>query len=136
MNAKLFRLTIALCPSFAVSFLLLSCCLVSPNIDEQKLKELITPYENNIGQSTQMILVQERRCLFSSGYFVYAVEKRHDRWKWVSGPMEAEIGKNGFAPPGEKREGDGKTPSGTFSLKRTFGYDKTAKTKMPYRQAS
>jgi L,D-peptidoglycan transpeptidase YkuD (ErfK/YbiS/YcfS/YnhG family) len=64
------------------------------------------------------------------------VEKKLDHWKWVSGPMEAEIGKNGFAPPGEKREGDGKTPSGIFLLKRSFGYDKTVKTKMPYRQAS
>jgi L,D-peptidoglycan transpeptidase YkuD (ErfK/YbiS/YcfS/YnhG family) len=119
-----------------VSFLLLSCCFANPQINEHELKALLTPYENKIGQSTQLILVRERRCLFSSGYFVYAVEKKHDHWKWVSGPMEATIGKNGFALPGEKREGDGKTPSGIFSLKRTFGYDKTVKTKMPYRQAS
>jgi len=83
-------------------------------MNEQNLKELLTPYENRIGQSTQFILVQERRGLFSSGYFVYAVERKHDHWKWVSGPVEAVIGKKGFAPPGEKREGDGKTPSGTL----------------------
>jgi L,D-peptidoglycan transpeptidase YkuD (ErfK/YbiS/YcfS/YnhG family) len=105
-------------------------------MNEQKLKGLLTPYEKKITQSTQMILVQERRCLFSSGYFVYAVEKKHDGWKQVLGPMEATIGRNGFAPPGEKREGDGRTPSGIFSLKRTFGYDRSVKTKMPYRQAS
>jgi len=82
-----------------------------------------------------MILVRERRCLFSSRYYVYTLGKDHDDWKGVSGPMEATIGENGFALPGEKREGDGKTPSGIFSLKRTFGYDETVKTKMPYRQA-
>jgi L,D-peptidoglycan transpeptidase YkuD (ErfK/YbiS/YcfS/YnhG family) len=135
VNAKISNLTIGLCPFFILSFLLSSCCFVSPTINKNDLEALLAPYENRIGQSTQMILVRERRCLFSSGYFVYAVEKKYDHGKWVSGPMEATIGKNGFALPGEKREGDGKTPSGIFSLKRTFGYDKTAKTKMPYRQA-
>lgn len=136
MNAKLSRLTIGLCLFFTVPFLLLSCFFANLQINEHELKALLTPYENKIGQSTQMILVRERRCLFSSGYFVYAVEKKHDHWKWVSGPMEATIGKNGFALAGEKREGDGKTPSGIFSLKRTFGYHKTVRTRMPYRQAS
>ncbi len=136
MNAKISRLTIGLCLFFTVSFLLLSCCIVRPTINKKDLKAFLTPYENKIGQSTQMMLVRERRCIFSSGYYAYTLEKDHDDWKWVSGPMEAMIGENGFALPGEKREGDGKTPSGIFSLKRTFGYDKTVKTKMPYRQAS
>ena len=135
MNAKISRLTAGLCPFFTVSLLLLSCCFANPQINENELKVLLTPYENEIGQSTQLILVRERRGLSSPGYFVYAVEKKHDHWEWVSGPMEATIGRNGFALPGEKREGDGKTPSGIFSLKRTFGYDKTVKTKMSYRQA-
>ncbi|OGP91679.1 MAG: hypothetical protein A2031_00955 [Deltaproteobacteria bacterium RBG_19FT_COMBO_43_11] len=50
-------------------------------------------------------------------------------------PVNAVIGKNGFAVPGEKREGDGKTPSGIFALKQTFGYNESIVTKMPYRQA-
>jgi L,D-peptidoglycan transpeptidase YkuD (ErfK/YbiS/YcfS/YnhG family) len=136
VNAKISRLTIGLCLFFTVSFLLLSCCFVSPTINRNDLKALLTPYENKIGQSTQMIFVRERKCLFSSGYYAYPLEKDQDDWKGVSGPMKATIGKNGFALPGEKREGDGKTPSGIFSLKRTFGYDKTVKTKMSYRQAS
>jgi L,D-peptidoglycan transpeptidase YkuD (ErfK/YbiS/YcfS/YnhG family) len=136
LNGKISRLTIGLCPLFTVSFLLLPCCFANPQINKKELKALLTPYEKRIGQSTQMILVMERRCLSSFGYFVYTVEKKHDHWKWVLGPMEATIGKNGFALPGEKREGDGKTPSGIFSLRRTFGYGKTVKTKMPYRQAS
>ncbi len=136
MNTKISRLTLGLCLFFTVTFPLLSCCFANPKINENDLKEVLTPYENKIGQSTQMILVRERRGLFSSGYSVYALGKKHDHWELVSGPMEATIGKNGFALPGEKREGDGKTPSGIFSLKRTFGYEKSVKTKMPYRQAS
>ena len=136
MNAKISRLTAGLCPFFTMSFLLLSCCFANPQMNEHELKVLLTPYENKIGQSTQMILVREKKGISSSRYFVYAVEKKHDHWEWVSGPMEATIGRNGFALPGEKREGDRKTPSGIFSLKRTFGYEKTVKTKMPYCQAT
>ncbi|HEY3685708.1 MAG TPA: L,D-transpeptidase family protein [Streptosporangiaceae bacterium] len=31
------------------------------------------------------------------------------------------IGTKGYAPPGEKREGDGRTPSGSYSIDRAFG---------------
>lgn len=136
MNTRIAHLTIGLCSFLTVSFFLLSCCFANPKIDEPDLNALLAPYRNRIGQSTQIILVRERKSLPSSGYVVYVLEKKHHHWELVSGPMEATIGENGFAPPGEKREGDGKTPSGIFSLKRTFGYDKTVKTKMPYRQAS
>jgi L,D-peptidoglycan transpeptidase YkuD (ErfK/YbiS/YcfS/YnhG family) len=65
---------------------------------------------------------------------VYAIGKKNGKWKedWQS--FNGVIGKKGFAEPGEKREGDGRTPSGIFSLHRTFGYAATTKTKMPYRQ--
>jgi L,D-peptidoglycan transpeptidase YkuD (ErfK/YbiS/YcfS/YnhG family) len=136
VNAKIPRLTIGLFSFIAPSFLLLSCCFVSPTINKNNSEALLAPYEDKVGQSTQMILVREKRCLFSSRYYAYTLQKDHDHWKLASGPMEAAIGTNGFALPDEKREGDGKTPSGIFSLKRTFGYDKNVKTKMPYRQAS
>ena len=45
------------------------------------------------------------------------------------------IGRNGFAPPGFKREGDGRTPSGIYLLGTAFGYNASAPTRMPYRQA-
>jgi L,D-peptidoglycan transpeptidase YkuD (ErfK/YbiS/YcfS/YnhG family) len=133
MNRKGPRLIIGI---FIVSFLVLSCFFASLKMSENDIKALLTPHENKIGRSTQIILVRENARLFSHGYFVYALERKHDHWKLAFGPLEARIGKNGFALPGEKREGDGKTPSGIFSLKQTFGYDKTVKTKMPYRQAS
>ena len=49
--------------------------------------------------------------------------------------MDAVIGRNGFAPPGEKCEGDGRTPSGLFRLKTAFGYPPSVPTQMPYRQS-
>jgi L,D-peptidoglycan transpeptidase YkuD (ErfK/YbiS/YcfS/YnhG family) len=43
------------------------------------------------------------------------------RWRRALGPWTARIGRNGFAPPGRKREGDGRTPSGTFGFGFFFG---------------
>jgi L,D-peptidoglycan transpeptidase YkuD (ErfK/YbiS/YcfS/YnhG family) len=39
----------------------------------------------------------------------------------VFGPWTARVGYNGIAPPGRKREGDGRTPSGTFGFSFFFG---------------
>ena len=41
--------------------------------------------------------------------------------KLVRGPWTARVGYNGVAAPGAKREGDGKTPSGTFGFSFFFG---------------
>ena len=136
MNVRIFRLTIGLCLLLAASFLLSSCYFANLKMNEDDLKAVLRPHENDIGQSTQMVLVRERGFLFSSVYFVYAMEKADGHWKCVSDPIPAKVGRNGFALSGEKREGDGKTPSGIFSLKRTFGYEETVRTKMPYRQVS
>jgi hypothetical protein len=50
----------------------------------------------------------------------YAVLNAYRRaghgWQRVFGPWTARLGRNGFAPPGGKREGDGRTPSGSFSI--------------------
>ncbi len=55
----------------------------------------------------------------------YAVLTAYQRashgWQRVFGPWTARIGRNGFAPPGQKREGDGRTPSGSFFIPYFFG---------------
>ncbi len=65
---------------------------------------------------------------------LYLVERRDGEWFAVLPVFDAVIGRNGFAAAGEKREGDGKTPSGIFPLMRTFGYAAAISTRMPYRQ--
>jgi L,D-peptidoglycan transpeptidase YkuD (ErfK/YbiS/YcfS/YnhG family) len=67
---------------------------------------------------------------------VIALEKQNDRWQSPFPPMEGVIGRNGFAPQGEKREGDGRTPSGIFPLGAVFGYEPSFPTMMPYRQVT
>jgi L,D-peptidoglycan transpeptidase YkuD (ErfK/YbiS/YcfS/YnhG family) len=51
-------------------------------------------------------------------------------------PMQAVVGYHGIAPLGHKREGDGRTPSGTYTIGFEFGYAPSFKTRMPYRQAT
>jgi L,D-peptidoglycan transpeptidase YkuD (ErfK/YbiS/YcfS/YnhG family) len=46
------------------------------------------------------------------------------------------VGKNGIAPPGEKREGDGRTPSGVYRIGLAFGYEPSVETGLDYRQAT
>ena len=67
---------------------------------------------------------------------VYLFERHEAGWLRRAGPLSAMVGRSGFARPGEKREGDGRTPSGLFPLEFAFGYAPTMTTKMPYRQAT
>lgn len=53
-----------------------------------------------------------------------AFAKRDGKWRQVFGPWFANIGYNGFAPPGAKREGDGRTPSGSYGFSFFFGVDR------------
>jgi len=67
---------------------------------------------------------------------VSAWEKEGKWWVKKFNTMPAVIGRNGFAAAGEKREGDGRTPSGIFALKRAFGYAPWTATGLRYRQAT
>ena len=67
--------------------------------------------------TTQVVLVVGS----GSSAVVRACEKRKGVWVSVMGRMYGHVGLNGVAPPGAKREGDKRTPSGTFSLGRGFG---------------
>jgi L,D-peptidoglycan transpeptidase YkuD (ErfK/YbiS/YcfS/YnhG family) len=113
----------------------LTACVFFPVASKFDMKTFLAPYENKINKSNQILLVIDNSSLFSNERKVYALEKKGDDWKMAFEPFNAVIGKNGFAPTGKKREGDGKTPSGIFTLQMTFGYEKSIKTNMPYRQA-
>lgn len=67
---------------------------------------------------------------------LYALERPAGEWRLFLGPLTAAVGRNGFAKRGEKREGDGRSPSGLFPLESVFGYAPSAATGMPYRQAT
>ena len=54
----------------------------------------------------------------------------------VFGPWTARVGRNGFAAPGRKREGDGRTPSGTYGFGFFFGVQPDPGVAYPYRRRS
>jgi L,D-peptidoglycan transpeptidase YkuD (ErfK/YbiS/YcfS/YnhG family) len=59
----------------------------------------------------------------TSSATVTAYERGASGWKQVFGPWFAYIGRNGVAPSGAKREGDGRTPSGVYGFDFMFGVD-------------
>ncbi len=63
-----------------------------------------------------------------------AYQRIDGHWRRVFGPWIAWIGRNGMAPPGAKREGDGRTPSGTFGFQFFFGVDPNPGVHFPYRR--
>ncbi|WP_344314215.1 L,D-transpeptidase family protein [Fodinicola feengrottensis] len=54
------------------------------------------------------------------------------RWRTVR-TADGRAGTKGFAPPGQKREGDGRTPTGSYTLTEAFGEGDPG-TALPYRK--
>ncbi|HUB75872.1 MAG TPA: L,D-transpeptidase family protein, partial [Solirubrobacteraceae bacterium] len=52
----------------------------------------------------------------------------------VFGPWPAWLGYDGLAPPGRKREGDGRTPSGSYGFEFMFGIEPDPGVSFPYRR--
>lgn len=84
---------------------------------------------------TQAILVEEIPG-YTSQAKLTVWKGQNDKWRQVFAPMSASIGRAGFAPSGQKREGDGRTPVGVYWLGHAFGYAPAAATKLSYRQAT
>jgi len=59
----------------------------------------------------------------------------HGRKVAVFGPWTARVGYNGIARPGKKREGDGRTPSGTYGFSFFFGVQPDKRFAFPFRHA-
>jgi L,D-peptidoglycan transpeptidase YkuD (ErfK/YbiS/YcfS/YnhG family) len=87
---------------------------------------------SDIGSAHQVITVA------ADGYGTHvamltAYERDGSAWRTVFGPWTANIGRNGVAPPGEKREGDGRTPSGTYGFDFMFGTNPNPGVRFPFR---
>lgn len=65
-----------------------------------------------------------------------AYERTTAGWKAVFGPWTARVGSRGLAPPGAKREGDGRTPSGVYGFDFFFGVAADPGVQFPYRRVA
>jgi L,D-peptidoglycan transpeptidase YkuD (ErfK/YbiS/YcfS/YnhG family) len=125
----------------AIFLMLFSCVSYSakgsgpPDSLDPFIKAFITDHTAQIGESEQLIFATNR----DSSLFlvtIRAVEKENAIWHLVFPAFTGSIGERGFAAVDEKKEGDGKSPTGIFPLGIAFGYDPSVETKMPYRQAT
>lgn len=96
---------------------------------------LLVTQLSGIGSAQQVITVA------TSGYgtssaTVTAFERGASGWKQVFGPWSAYVGRNGVAPAGEKREGDGRTPSGTYGFDFMFGVNADPGVHYSYRRVT
>jgi L,D-peptidoglycan transpeptidase YkuD (ErfK/YbiS/YcfS/YnhG family) len=57
------------------------------------------------------------------------------RWIRVFGPWRARVGYHGIARPGAKREGDGRTPSGSYGFGFFFGVRRDPDVRFAFRHA-
>jgi len=62
-----------------------------------------------------------------------AYQRSGSGWTQVFGPWTAFVGSSGFAPPGAKHEGDGRTPTGAYGFDFAFGVQPDPGTHLPYR---
>jgi len=88
-----------------------------------------------VGPATQVVAVS------ASGYgqsvaTLTAYQEDATGWHQVFGPWRANVGYAGFAPPGQKREGDGRTPSGSFGFDFFFGVMADPGVQFPYRSVT
>lgn len=120
------------CLLVLAALLSLSSCAARTTVVDRLAPYIQTAAMEKVGQ---VLLVTEESFLFLTSHKIYPLEKTDSSWRQAMAPMDTVIGRNGFAPPGEKREGDGRTPSGLLRLKTTFGYPPFVPTRMPYRQS-
>lgn len=107
--------------AFWIVFLVVGC--------ETPSSKLIVP-----PASRQVIVVRQEGAI--PNVSVTAYERFGDTWQPVLGPCPGSVGRNGIAQPGKKKEGDGCTPAGVFSIGLAFGYEPTATTQLKYRQVT
>jgi L,D-peptidoglycan transpeptidase YkuD (ErfK/YbiS/YcfS/YnhG family) len=104
------------------------CASVSPS------KTVLPSALQALPAETQQVLIVEP--LEHSYARLTAWEFKDNRWQPAFWPMRAMVGRKGIAPPNEKREGDGRTPSGVYPVSTAFGYAPSFATRLFYRQST
>jgi L,D-peptidoglycan transpeptidase YkuD (ErfK/YbiS/YcfS/YnhG family) len=75
---------------------------------------------HGLGAAQQVITVTSSSWSASTAT-LQAFEKDGGAWRTIVGPTTAYGGVGGFAPPADKREGDGRTPAGMYGFQYMFG---------------
>jgi L,D-peptidoglycan transpeptidase YkuD (ErfK/YbiS/YcfS/YnhG family) len=123
---------------FLAHFLLSVCISLHgqiPKNAKQNALQIVNSNKGKFDSISQLLVVFNYKQENYSAVLI-ALEKRENKWKVKYKPMLAGIGRNGFANFGNKFEGDGKSPTGLFSLGQLFCYEPGLKTKLPFIQTT
>jgi L,D-peptidoglycan transpeptidase YkuD (ErfK/YbiS/YcfS/YnhG family) len=105
----------------------------APPATDPPSSNLLVNHIGGIGSAQQVIAVATNG-YGTSAATLTAYERDGNGWREVFGPWFANVGRNGVAPYGAKREGDGRTPSGVYGLDFMFGVEADPGTHYPYRR--
>jgi len=105
----------------------------APPATASSASNLLVDHISGIGSAQQVIAVATDG-YGTSAATLTAYEREGNGWREVFGPWFAYVGRNGVAPYGAKREGDGRTPSGVYGFDFMFGVEADPGTHFPYRR--
>ena len=86
---------------------------------------------NTVGDSNQVVLVQAPNWKSTRGT-LRAFERTNGKWIEVVSTIPADLGYGGLVPGKERRQGTGKTPTGTYAITTSFGRKADPGTKLDY----
>ena len=128
---------------FIYTTLLLSLCILGmkntygqlTSIHKKEIIQLIKANKEKLNNVEQLVLAINNDDSSNKATLV-ALEFVNKKWKMKLRPVQASIGRTGFALPGEKMEGDGKSPTGVFDLGQLYTYEASVNTSLPFIQTS
>ena len=127
-------------PVFRKIVFITLCLLVTKVLSSQsatfstkEVSMILSNYKQELDTIQQLVLVLNDNDT-SNKAIVFALEKRNTKWKMKFKLIAASIGRNGFALPEKKVEGDGKSPTGLFSLGQLFSYENKVNTNLSFIQ--
>jgi L,D-peptidoglycan transpeptidase YkuD (ErfK/YbiS/YcfS/YnhG family) len=94
------------------------------------------PVLTQVGTAGQAVVVNAERYGATTATLTAYERDGAGGWRRAFGPWPARVGSRGLAPPGEKREGDGRTPSGVYGFDFFFGVAPDPGTRFPYRRVT
>jgi L,D-peptidoglycan transpeptidase YkuD (ErfK/YbiS/YcfS/YnhG family) len=123
---------------FGLILLLFSFTSIQAQTSKSAIEDALLIAEKNKSQLEnvgQLLVVFNKKSDSFTAVFV-ALERKGNKWLLKQSPIEAGIGKNGFAFPQMKVEGDGKSPTGIFKLGKLFSYEKQTNTLLENQQTT
>jgi L,D-peptidoglycan transpeptidase YkuD (ErfK/YbiS/YcfS/YnhG family) len=105
------------------------------SIHKKEIIQLIKANKEKLNNVEQLVLAINNDDSSNKATLV-ALEFVNKKWKMKLRPVQASIGRTGFALPGEKMEGDGKSPTGVFDLGQLYTYEASVNTSLPFIQTS